>query len=57
MCADGRPLSSEIRDGLQALSDLRAMASVSPFGPLSVVDRKIADIERLLATILKAIAG
>lgn len=57
--ADGRPLSSEIKDGLQALRDLRAMADDhAPFGgPRQDVDRKIRDIELLLNTILRSIAG
>jgi hypothetical protein len=55
--ADGRPLSSEIKDGLQALRELRSMAEVSPFGPLLAIDTKIADIERLLHHILRSIAG
>ena len=54
--AEGRPLSSEIKDGLQACRDLRAMAEVSPFGPLSTIDLKIRDIELLLNTILRAIS-
>ena len=55
--ADGRPLSSEIKDGLQALRELREMANVSPFGPLAAIDLKIGDIERLLHSILRAISG
>ncbi len=55
--ADGRPLSSEIKDGLLALRELREMANVSPFGPLAAIDLKIGDIERLLHSILRAIAG
>lgn len=55
--SEGRPLSGEIRDGLQACRELRELAHVSPFGPLTVIDLKIADIERLLNTILRAIAS
>ena len=56
--ADGRPLSSEIREALKACRDLRAMAdNGNPFGVRADVDMKISDIERLLSTILKAIAG
>jgi hypothetical protein len=55
--ADGRPLSSEIKDGLQALRDLREMANVSPFGPLLAIDLKIRDIERLLYSILRDISA
>lgn len=54
--SDGRPLSSEIKDGLLALRELREMANVSPFGPLMAIHMKIADIERLLNTILRAIS-
>ncbi len=54
--ADGRPLSSEIKDGLQALRELRAMADISPFGPLAAIDLKIRDIELLLHSILRAIS-
>ena len=57
--ADGRPLSSEIRDALAACRDLRAMADDrTPFGgPRADVDRKIRDIELLLNTILRAVAS
>lgn len=57
--AEGRPLSSEIRDGLQACRDLRAMADDhSPFGGCRRdVDQKLRDIELLLNTILRAIAS
>lgn len=54
---DPRPLSSEIKDGLKALRDLRSMAEVSPFGPLLAVDTKIRDIELLLHRILRDISG
>jgi hypothetical protein len=58
MCADGRPLSSEIRDALQSCRDLRAMADDhSPFGGCRAdVDLKVRDIELLLNTILRAIS-
>ena len=55
--ADGRPLSSEIKDGLQALRELREMANVSPFGPLLAIDTKIHDIELLLNRILRDISA
>lgn len=59
MCADGRPLSSEIRDGLQACRDLRAMADDhTPFGGARVdVDRKLHDLELLLHRILRDISA
>lgn len=57
--ADGRPLSSEIRDALLACRKLRALADDrSPFGGArGDVDMLIADIERLLSTILRAVAS
>jgi hypothetical protein len=55
--SDGRPLSSEIRDGLQALRELREMANISPFGPLLAIDTKIHDIELLLHHILRDISA
>jgi hypothetical protein len=57
--ADGRPLSSEIRDALQACRDLRSMADDhTPFGGCRRdVDLKLHDIELLLNTILRGIAG
>jgi hypothetical protein len=56
--ADGRPLSSEIRDALKACRDLRAMADDhTPFGGCRKdVDQKLHDIELLLNTILRAIS-
>lgn len=56
--ADGRPLSSEIKDALRACTELRAMADDhTPFGGArSDVDLKLRDIELLLNTILRAIS-
>ena len=55
----GRPLSSELRDALQACRDLRAMADDhTPFsGCRADVDVKLRDIELLLNTILQAIVA
>lgn len=55
--ADGRPLSGEIKDALKACRELREAATVSPFGPLARIDMLISDIERLLNTVLRAIAS
>lgn len=57
--SDGRPLSSEIRDALQACRELRGMADDhQPFGGCRKdVDQKLHDIELLLNTILRGIAG
>lgn len=57
--SDGRPLSSEIRDALQACRELRSMADDhTPFGGCRKdVDQKIHDIELLLHSILRGIAG
>ena len=57
--SDGLPLSGQIKDGLQACRDLRAMADDhSPFGGCRRdVDQKLRDMELLLNTILRAIAS
>lgn len=56
--ADGRPLSSEIRDALKACRDLRAMADDgNPFGVRTDVDQKLHDIELLLHRILRDISA
>lgn len=56
--ADGRPLSSEIRDALKACRDLRGMLDDSIQWPSrDDVNVKLSDIERLLNTVLRAIAA
>lgn len=57
--ADGRPLSSEIRDALKACRDLRAMADDgNPFGVRTDVEhQKLHEIELLLNTILRAVSA
>ena len=57
--ADGRPLSSEIRDALKACRDLRSMADDhQPFGGARPdVDLKLHDIELLLHRILRDISA
>lgn len=54
--SDGRPLSSEIRDRLADIRDLRA-GDGNPFGIRLDVEQKLHELELLLYRILRDISA